>query len=231
MILGARFDATWMSSPQHRLSQLHLLVAAYPPSREDGHSFLQLVKVALSTGLNPLLEEGSRGRNAFFLLCEAMAAVSSDHAPEHKRLVKLFLEMQPQVVTDRAGRTVLEITDTVPDSAWSVVKGMVMEVTGGSVRSRITGNGGAAAARYAWDAVSPPLSSALPPAPAPSRVNSSIIAHARAPGWREGQGKATSTNASVRSYFDDDEEDEDLADDRSHRLRPGAPSAAYQYRR
>eukprot|EP00981_Chlorochromonas_danica_P013030 scaffold5686_cov171-Ochromonas_danica.AAC.1 len=63
--------------------------------------------------------------------------------------------------SDRTGRTIFDIVESIPRSALSSVRGLLLEATG-AIAMRRSGNGsGSSSSRStAWeDAVSPPLSS------------------------------------------------------------------------
>lgn len=219
------------------MTQLHLLVSAYPPTREDGNAYFQLVRLAIGV-LNPLIED-SAGRNALFLLCEAMAQVTNEHAPENKRLVKLLLEQAPSQVTaaDRTGRTVLDLPDNAAvHSSLSVVRPLLVDAA-----AQARGKSAAATSRFAWEAAAPApaslsswstgkvassvLASALEAKPSTTRAGTGMSTAAPSRGGGGGGG-----GASMRSYFDEEDDDEEesargsLA---SHRLA-GYPPASYK---
>eukprot|EP00975_Prorocentrum_lima_P059639 12505787-Prorocentrum_lima.AAC.1 len=62
--------------------------------------------------------------------------------------------------SDRTGRTIFDIVESIPRSALSSVRGLLLEATG-AIAMRRSGNGSGSSSRStAWeDAVSPPLSS------------------------------------------------------------------------
>lgn len=130
---GAHWDASWRS-PNH-CSQLHLLLAAFPPCREESHTYRALLKSALEDGLNPTAED-DRGRNALFVLCEAMASVAADQSPDSTRLVHYLLEYSSNLNpyygiggSDRTGRTIFDIEDTVGHSCLASCRSVLKQAS------------------------------------------------------------------------------------------------------
>lgn len=134
--LGATWDPQWRSP--HGCTQLHLLLSAFPPSREDSSTFRALLKSALDTGVNPASED-NKGRNALFVLCEQMAMTPSDQAPDAPRLIHMLIDassvMTPQQQqygiggSDRTGRTIFDIHETVPHSCLHACKSLLVQAT------------------------------------------------------------------------------------------------------
>eukprot|EP01039_Chlorochromonas_danica_P008930 gene8930-9852_t len=125
--MGAFWDGTW-SSPQQHVTQLHLLLAAYPPLREDSHSYYQLLRQALGV-IHPG-EEDDRGRNGLFIFCEVLAQTTLENTTtttataDCQRILKLLLDQMaiqqiPIGGSDRTGRTIFDIAESIPRSALS----------------------------------------------------------------------------------------------------------------
>ena len=102
-------------------TQLYLLVKAFPPPREDLHTYRSLVAACLasyspssSTNDRPLaspLDEDDQGRSALFVLCERMAHVRHDAYPEAPSILKMVLDCTGGNIggADRSGRTVFDL--------------------------------------------------------------------------------------------------------------------------
>jgi hypothetical protein len=133
---GAYWEANWRSP--HGCTQLHLLLAAFPPSREDSAIYRALLKSALDAGVNPAHED-QKGRNALFVLSEQMAVTPSDQVPDAPRLIHILIEassvMTPQQQqygiggSDRTGRTIFDIHETVPHSCLHACKSLLVQAT------------------------------------------------------------------------------------------------------
>jgi hypothetical protein len=130
---GAHWDASWRS-PNH-CSQLHLLLAAFPPCREESHLYRGLLKSALEDGLNPTAED-DHGRNALFVLSEAMASVAADQSPDSTRLVHYLLEYSSNLNpfygiggSDRTGRTIFDIEEVVAHSCLAACRAVLKQAS------------------------------------------------------------------------------------------------------
>lgn len=131
---GAHWDNTWRSP--NGCSQLHLLLSAFPPSREDSATYRAVLKSALDFGLSPALED-DRGRNALFVLCEQMAMTPSETAPDAPRLIHLLVDSHPQHGiggSDRTGRTIFDIVETVSHSCLHACKALLVQATATTAR-------------------------------------------------------------------------------------------------
>jgi hypothetical protein len=138
---GGRWDANW-KSPQTGVNQLHLFVASFPPSREDTVIYRSLLKNALENGCNPNMED-DRGRNSLFILCEQLAVTPSDYCPDASRLVHYLLDAMtssPHSIlnnpndrgvggSDRAGRTIFDIRETVQNSCLQACRTILLQAT------------------------------------------------------------------------------------------------------
>jgi hypothetical protein len=130
---GAHWDTNWQTNKG--CTQLHLFLAAFPPSKEDSAVYRKLLRSALDSGMAAGAEE-DRGRNTLFVLCEQMASVGSDVCGDAPRLVHMLLSggagagagSAQQVATlarkvsnsaDRTGRTVFDIVERVENSCLS----------------------------------------------------------------------------------------------------------------
>jgi hypothetical protein len=133
---GAYWEASWRSP--HGCTQLHLLLAAFPPTREDSAVYRALLKSCLDAGVNPA-QEDQKGRNALFVLCEQMAATPADQAPDAPRLIHILIEassvMTPQQQqygiggSDRTGRTIFDIHESVAHSCLHACKSLLVQAT------------------------------------------------------------------------------------------------------
>lgn len=239
---GAHWDAAWCS-PQQNLTQLHLLVSAFPPHRDDASAYYKLLHGALAV-LSPSIEDSS-GRNALFVLCEAMAHANHDHSVDSAGIVKMLLEHSQHNISgaDRTGRTVLDIVEAVPNSALAAVKHLLIDASGSRASHGSRRPPPVPAARYGWEGGSPPLTSSLHP----GRVSSSVIAGSSRLGEAEikairappagsvysskshQQHARTSASVGSRSYWEEpDEDDEDQHTLGSSHLA-GRSSASHRY--
>lgn len=75
-------------TPVDKLSQLHLLFAAFPPSPADSGAYSALIRSAFDAGLSPSLVDGTK-RSALLLLCERMATIPADVCPDALRIMGL----------------------------------------------------------------------------------------------------------------------------------------------
>jgi hypothetical protein len=137
--VGARWDANWQTNKG--CTQLHLLLAAFPPSRDDGATYRKLVKHCLEAGLEVSAQE-ERGRSALFVLCEQMATVGGDTCPDAPRLVHLLLtganggssssSARKTVNTaDRTGRTVFDIVERADHSCLAACRAVLRDASQG----------------------------------------------------------------------------------------------------
>ena len=109
-------------------TQLYLLMKAFPPPREDLHTYRSLVAACLasnssssSTDGRPAaspLDEDDQGRSALFVLCERMAHVRHDACPEAPSILKMMLECTGGIIggADHCGRTVFDLDQQVDDT-------------------------------------------------------------------------------------------------------------------
>jgi hypothetical protein len=137
--VGAHWDANWQTNKG--CTQLHLLLAAFPPSRDDSATYRKLVKHCLEAGLEVSAQE-ERGRSALFVLCEQMATVGSDTCPDAPRLVHLLLtganggssssSARKTVNTaDRTGRTVFDIVERADHSCLAACRAVLRDASQG----------------------------------------------------------------------------------------------------
>jgi hypothetical protein len=132
---GARWDVHWRANGG---SQLHLLLAAFPPPRDESSSYRRLLRGALEAGLEPG-EEEERGRSALFLLCEQMAATSAEACPDASRLVHMLLTHGADKQTaqalvcaaDRSGRCCLDLVDREARSCLAACRHMLRDASQG----------------------------------------------------------------------------------------------------
>lgn len=134
---GSVWDPSWRSSTESgggESSQLHLLLSAFPPHRDDVAAYKQLLKSALEHGLSPSAKDGA-GRTAAFVLFERMASTPTLACPESARIVQLLLQVGGVAFAaavsngaDRLGRSVLDIEDLVPHSCLAAVRPLLMEL-------------------------------------------------------------------------------------------------------
>ncbi|CAE7692926.1 unnamed protein product [Symbiodinium microadriaticum] len=104
-------------------TQLYLLLKAFPPPREDVHTYRSLLAACLaslssSDDASPLTED-EQGRSALFVLCEQMSHVSQDAFPEATSMLKMVLEHAGGSIggADRSGRTVFDLEEQVAEDA------------------------------------------------------------------------------------------------------------------
>eukprot|EP01034_Spumella_vulgaris_P021576 gene21576-27614_t len=124
---GAHWDSAWRTP--RGCSQLHLFLAAFPPTREDSSMYRALLKSALEHGVNPAVED-DRGRNALFVLCEQMCLIASDVSPDAARLMHIVLDAcgaSGVGGSDRTGRTVFDIEERVPHSCLSACRQILLD--------------------------------------------------------------------------------------------------------
>jgi sulfur carrier protein ThiS len=138
---GGKWESSWKSS-QNGCNQLHLLMASFPPSKEDSSTYRSLLKNALESSVNPCVED-DRGRNALFILCEQMAVTPNEYVPDCTRLVHYLLDAMTFPNTnvhsnanergvagsDRTGRTIFDLKETVNHSCLSACKSILLKAT------------------------------------------------------------------------------------------------------
>jgi len=203
--LGGRLDPTWRSP--NGSAQLHFLLAAFPPSREDNNCYRQLVKIALDQGCNVWAED-DQGRNALFLLCEQMALTPIDVCPDAARYVQMLVDQQPPYgsnglgASDRSGRTIFHLIERAGvSSCLQSCKSLLFSSlpistgNGGNVNNGGNNQQRSRVSSYSYDEVSP-------------RVGSSIILQAsnRQPAGSQLRSSSASTRL-TSSYFDEEEDD------------------------
>lgn len=140
-------------------TQLHLLLAAFPPSRDDCASYRAVLKRAVDAGLEAFAVESEGGLNALFVLCHQMALVSSDLCPDAASLVQLILRGSSSSSTagsassnytisttarrlvnsiDPSGRTVLDIAEKIDHSCLSACRSLLRDASRGILNSDIS---------------------------------------------------------------------------------------------
>lgn len=115
---GAKWNPT-SQTPEKRDTQLHLLLSAYAPARDQMEEYLFLLDTALSTGVNPLLEN-KNGKNCIFVFCEAISHVSDIQYPESREILTRLMQVCSSEGiggTDRYGLSVFDIAETLPNSS------------------------------------------------------------------------------------------------------------------
>jgi hypothetical protein len=216
LYLGARWDPNWRAPGG--ISQLHLLLAAFPPYREESGTYRALLKSALEDALNPAIED-DRGRNSLFILCEAMASVPSDQSPDSSRLVTLLVEqgnsMNPYFGvggSDKTGRSIFDIEETVSNSCLSNSRMILMQANqrvkdhaananASQIRSSTTGaprmnSMVSRSSSYDWDAVDYYAHN-----PNTNRVPSAVIASSGSMiGGRHYNNPAVSKSRSIETF-------------------------------
>lgn len=152
---GCTWDPLWRSSTGS--SQLHLLVSAFPPHREDGAVYKQVLQAALEH--SSLVEEDCSGRSAVFLLVERMATTPLVACSEQESSLILHMMMRllrrddkaaaegsagqrARLSADRSGRTVLDVEEVVPHSCLSAVRPLLVEYCSSSSDHVSKGQGG-----------------------------------------------------------------------------------------
>lgn len=187
--LGAHWDVNWQTNKG--CTQLHLLLAAFPPPRDDSPTYRKLLKSCLDGGLDVGAQE-ERGRSALFILCEQMATVGSDTCPDAARLVHLLLgggnashsaSAARKIVNsaDRTGRTVFDIVERADHSCLAACRAVLRDASQGvlhqdgssyvtsaaqsaahgSRRSGIAGSSGSVSGAADWELERPRTTSAL----------------------------------------------------------------------
>lgn len=160
-------------------NQLHLLLAAFPPSRDDANTYRKLVRSCLEAGLDVGAQE-ERGRSALFVLCEQMATVPGESAPDAPRLVHMLLvganghqraSVARKIVSaaDRTGRTVFDIVERADHSCLAACRAVLRDASqgvlhhDGSDYGSVTGAAGrrSSTAGSDWEQDRPRSSSAL----------------------------------------------------------------------
>lgn len=102
---GAKWSTSMVSQPGH--TQLYLFLHAFPPPPEHSQHYLSLLHSALSSGMNPLLED-DYGRSALFVLCEQMAKTPREICVISGDVLAMVLRYVPNGGlggSDRSGRT------------------------------------------------------------------------------------------------------------------------------
>lgn len=138
---GAHWEINWQTNKG--CNQLHLLLAAFPPSRDDSATYRKLLKSALESGLEVGAEE-ERGRNSLFILCEQMSTVGSESCPDAPRLVHMLLggahpghtstvSTARKIVNsaDRTGRTVFDIVERADHSCLAACRQVLRDASQG----------------------------------------------------------------------------------------------------
>ena len=142
---GAHWDTNWQTN--RGCTQLHLLLSAFPPPRDDSATYRKLLKSCIDSGLDVAIQE-ERGRSALFVLCEQMATVGSETCPDAPRLVHMLLgganpshnaapSMARKVVNaaDHTGRTVFDIVERTEHSCLSVCRSMLRDASQGVLQA------------------------------------------------------------------------------------------------
>ena len=201
MLSGARWDSEWRTPKG--CNQLHLFLAAFPPSREDSSLYRKLLKGALGAGLDPGTAESDKGRSGLFLLVEQMAVTPSDQCPEATRVMHMALDScsdpaRAVGTADRTGRTVLDVEEKVEHSCLGACRSILKDAA-----HRSNGIGGAQ--QRDWEMERPRTSSAIiaragSSAPSSARDRNRDNHHSRN-GSHQGQAmRSASTDYSSRDY-------------------------------
>ena len=133
---------------------MHLLLASFPPSREDSASYRAVLKRAVDAGLEAFAVESEGGLNALFVLCHQMAIVSSDLCPDAASLVQLILRGSSSTASssytisttarrlvnsiDPSGRTVLDIAEKIEHSCLSACRSLLRDASRGILSSDVS---------------------------------------------------------------------------------------------
>jgi len=136
------WDPNWRST-QGR-TQMHLLLSAFPPAKQDAAAYRFLLASAQDANLSPVAED-AKGRIPLFCLCEQMAAVPASECAEAARILKMVLGGGGGLVgvggSDRSGKTVFDIQEQVPRSCLSEMRYMLVDATMGHGSSKSTSAG------------------------------------------------------------------------------------------
>lgn len=140
-LTGAHWDVNWQTNKG--CNQLHLLLSAFPPSRDDSATYRKLLKSCLDSGIDSSVQE-ERGRSALFILCEQMATVGSETCPDAPRLVHLLLSgangshsssaaRKMVNAADRTGRTVFDIVERADHSCLAACRAVLRDASQGAL--------------------------------------------------------------------------------------------------
>ena len=87
---GAVWDNKWRAA-NNGDSQLHLLLAGFPPPAQLASTYRLLLSSALDAGCSPNSVD-MKGTSALVLLCKKMANVSIDVCPDASRIMRVMLD-------------------------------------------------------------------------------------------------------------------------------------------
>lgn len=116
---GAAWDSKWRSATG--ASQLHLLLQGFPAPPQLSSSFRSLLSSAIDAGLKPSAED-MKGKSGIFVLCERLAAVSSESCPDAARVVRMLLEAQDGACLGPDILKSIDALSNIPKSALAAVR-------------------------------------------------------------------------------------------------------------
>jgi hypothetical protein len=86
---GCRWNANWRD-PTTKNSELHLLLMAYAPPVDQGHSYRSLLNSCLAAG-SEISAENGHGHSAVFSFCDRLASLVYANHPDCAKVVKILL--------------------------------------------------------------------------------------------------------------------------------------------
>lgn len=128
---GAIWDSNWRSATG--ASQLSLLLHSYPAPPTLGTSFRNLLSSCLEAGGSPSAQD-LKGKTAVVVLCERMAAVSVNAAPDAQRVLRMVLEHRGTLCSEEL--TLIDELAPIPKACLFSVRSM-LSVSGSSLPARL----------------------------------------------------------------------------------------------
>jgi len=134
---GSVWDPNWRSSTSADeaistvglglgLGQMHLLMAAFPPHRDDMAAYRQLLKSSFEHGLSPLSED-LQGRSALKWLLDRMARTPLAACPDCARMLQWVLQSIKSNNSVVVGGLEEGMDDMVPHSCLAAVRPLLSE--------------------------------------------------------------------------------------------------------
>lgn len=136
IILGEKWSTSWRQIATGN-SQLHLLLQAFPPPRDQSVAYRTLVVSAIKAGLSPLTLENAKGQSALHLFCIQLGTVTKETFPDAGNVLHALLHACFDQATlnnpanglkpDKSGKTILDISESVVNSWLSLSRNLLAQ--------------------------------------------------------------------------------------------------------
>lgn len=145
LLLGVKWDKMWRQTTTGD-SQLHLLMQAFPPPRDQAVAYRALLASAVKAGLSPLSCDNKMVRSALHVFCVQLGSVTMESYPDGGNVLHALLHAcfddsvnsglgKLGARPDSMGRTLFQIQESVPGSWLSASKKLLGEAV-----SRMSGS-------------------------------------------------------------------------------------------